>query len=172
MSESEMFARIQRTHEYDETFAEVQYNHYGNRGVVDLVGVDDYGDNPGRSVAVFELKSEYAVGQATGANEIARQFTKQQEYFEQGQDRVNSPPDAVAHHLVFDYTKSNVDHVIQNAALYNSACGKWASVFILLPSGGYARLLDGGFYANVGWAHEIDALGMPDAGVYNSEDSE
>lgn len=173
MSESEMAARMLADYDYDSSYSEMQYHHYGNRGAVDLVLT--YLENDpvrGCDVSVYELKSDSAIRQATGANEIARQFTHQQEYFERGQDQFNSPPDYLYHFLLFDYSEFAVNHVWDNKDLYLSACGDRAGVHIYLPSGVYARLRDTGFHVRRGYAHEIDALGMPDAGVWEKVDHE
>lgn len=62
-----------------EILPEAHYNHYGNRGVVDL-----YAIMGGWNGHVYEIKSETAVRNATGANEVIRQFNRMREYFSKG----------------------------------------------------------------------------------------
>jgi len=100
--------------------SEVPYNHYGDRGVVDLV--HRFGEGSGRDeLHVFELKSEYAVEQATGANEILRQFNRHRRYFFDGSDYTRSDYFSVRFELAFTATQSNFEHVRGNWNQYETA---------------------------------------------------
>jgi len=99
--------------------SEVPYNHYGDRGVVDLVHRFDTG--PGRDqLTVFELKSEYAVEQAGGASEILRQFNRHRRYFFDGSDYTRSDYFGVRFELAFTATQSNHEHVRENWEQYQT----------------------------------------------------
>lgn len=100
-------------------YPEAHYNNYGNRGVADL-----YWTRSGDHVAVseghvFEIKSESAVVNATGANEIIRQFNRMRENFFEGTEHVE-PHDSVTFELCFTPTAVNLQHVIDNAGMYRS----------------------------------------------------
>jgi hypothetical protein len=92
-------------------YTETHFNHYGNRGVVDL-----YIDQSGWLGHVYEFKSESAVEQATGANEILRQFNQIRKYFYKGSD--HPVPSEIDFELCFTPTESNARHIIENAEMY------------------------------------------------------
>jgi hypothetical protein len=99
---------------------EAHYNHYGDRGVVDLVGRDTSGRlGRDQEVYLFEMKSDAAVKQATGANEILRQFNRMREYFFKDESRRQA--EMVNFELVFTPTERALDHFIENVDLYLSA---------------------------------------------------
>lgn len=98
-----------------EVYPEAHYNHYGNRGVVDL-----YIEKSGWEGTVYEFKSESAVQNVTGANEIIRQFNKMKEYFFRGSSH-DIPSHWIHFELVFTPTPHNVLHLLENADMYASA---------------------------------------------------
>jgi len=92
-------------------FTEEHYNHYGNRGVVDLF-VSEWQDH------LYELKSEHAVRKATGANEIIRQFNKMRKFFYKGSDHI--PARDVQFELCFTPSELTFRHLAENAEMYAS----------------------------------------------------
>lgn len=102
----------------DETYelsiaAEEHYNHYGDRGVVDLfVSEGEWQDH------LYELKSEHAVREATGANEIIRQFNKMRKFFYEGTDHF--PAEDVQFELCFTPSDLTFEHLAENADMYAS----------------------------------------------------
>jgi len=100
---------------------EASYNHYGNRGFVDLYAEQQY-PNGYTNGYVFELKSESAVKQATGANEIIRQFNKMREYFFQGGSY--SVPNKLNFELCFTPTEYNIRHICKNINMYQTSTGE------------------------------------------------
>ncbi|MFC4541251.1 hypothetical protein ACFO5R_04855 [Halosolutus amylolyticus] len=104
--------------EYDfDAYPEAHYNHYGNRGVADLYIVEESDDRPNANGFVYELKSEYAVRQATGANEIIRQFNKMREFFFDGSSH-DHPTNLVRFTLGFAGTEYNLRHIYENQEMY------------------------------------------------------
>ena len=119
MSEDELakdIIRVQPSPPIKHHYTEVHYNHYGSRGVVDLVTVAGYG----HTTTVRELKSEHAVEKSTGANEILRQFNKQQSYFKKGVEDSRIPTEDVRHKLIFEATQKTIEHVVDNISLYGN----------------------------------------------------
>jgi len=109
-------------HDVDlEVEIESHYNHYGSRGVVDLAtrltGKSDFRVTP--TVRVYEIKSTHAVKQATGANEILRQFNKHRKYY--FEDDSNDCGAENTFELVFIPTKTTVKHVYDNYEVYLAA---------------------------------------------------
>lgn len=101
---------------------EVHYNDYGSRGVVDVVRESHHpGDNTGE-IEIVELKSDDAIQQATGANEILRQFNRHRDSFFDGSDYKRRDYYRVGFQLVFNATQFALDHVADNAAMYRSVC--------------------------------------------------
>lgn len=104
---------------------EVPYNNYGDRGVVDLV-VEEWSDNGQKTrgntqLYIYELKSEYALENATGANEIIRQFQRHKEHFFKGTDQYHEHKYwSVNFRLLFYATEELVNHVRENKSLYKS----------------------------------------------------
>lgn len=97
-----------------EAYPEAHYNHYGNRGVADLYLT--IGNWEGR---LFEIKSESAVRNSTGANEIIRQFNKMREYFFKGSDH-EVPSSQLGFELCFTASEHNIRHIAENADMYSS----------------------------------------------------
>lgn len=95
-------------------YPEAHYNHYGTRGVADLYLT--IGDWEGH---LIEFKSETAVQNATGANEIIRQFNQMRKYFFEGSDH-DVPTRNLMFELCFTATESNIRHLAENAELYAS----------------------------------------------------
>lgn len=91
---------------------EAHYNHYGSRGVVDLV------ERGGLKTNVYEIKSESALDSVTGANEIVRQFNKHQEFFHKGYS--GSLKTELFYFLLFDATKKTLTHIFENRQIYDS----------------------------------------------------
>lgn len=120
-NESEMANRIikyWRSKGVD-TIPEVHYNNYGDRGVVDL-----FTD----SKIAIELKSESAVRNSTGANEIIRQFNKMKQNFDDGSDH-----HAAVYDLYFSPSEYNLHHLVKNAEIYNSIIDGKSRIGVLLP---------------------------------------
>lgn len=119
MSENELAQMIMENAPSNyEHYTEVHYNHYGTRGVVDLVEVIQWKDHPGCDPNAIELKSDAAIDQPTGANEILRQFNKQISYFSKGVADNRVPTNGLQHKLVFEATKKTITHVVENISLY------------------------------------------------------
>jgi hypothetical protein len=120
MSQEDALAKAaMESNYYDQHRLEVPYNHYGTRGVVDFVGVENPDDERGRYITAIEYKSESAVNEATGANEIIRQFTRQVEYFD-SRDDFGGYQDNIHHVLSFYLTEANIKHVEENKELYGT----------------------------------------------------
>ena len=118
MSEDELAQMImEETYSNYEYYTEVHYNHYGTRGVVDLVEVIQW-SGPGCDPSAIELKSDAAIDQSTGANEILRQFNKQISYFSKGVADNRVPTNGLHHKLVFEATEKTITHVVENISLY------------------------------------------------------
>lgn len=97
---------------------EQHYDHYGNRGSVDLFTRFE-GHDDGRITlrdAIYEVKADTAIEQSTGANEIIRQYNKHREYFYTGTDFRD--PDRARFELVFIPTPTTIQHLIENASIY------------------------------------------------------
>ncbi|MEZ3115056.1 hypothetical protein RYH80_03870 [Halobaculum sp. MBLA0147] len=101
---------------------EEPYDHYGNRGQVDVYArVRD----PPRTDYLVELKADAAVRRATGTNEILRQFRRMERYFYRGDDhglrrRLGRTEPGVHLLLLFAPTATCVDHVAAHADLYET----------------------------------------------------
>jgi len=97
-------------------FPEVHYNHYGDRGVVDLVRVDE---RDGRvDLRLYELKCVAALEEVTGANEVLRQFNRHRTYFFKGSDYNATNYNNVTFELCFAATQECYEHVRENWAQY------------------------------------------------------
>ena len=116
--------QVKETNDLDvELVPEARYNHYGDRGVVDLyISTGDYNDR------IIEVKSEDSVRGASGANEIIRQFNKMVEYFYKGSDyekprseypTTDKEPE-INYMLIFELTEHNVRHLVRNWGMYSS----------------------------------------------------
>jgi hypothetical protein len=97
---------------------EVPYNYYGSRGFVDAVFEWDWEEEP--TYGIFEVKSEDAIREATGSNEIIRQMQKMSSYFYEGQKKVIV--DNKNHFFRLDIidTEYNRQHLLDNFELYQS----------------------------------------------------
>jgi len=103
-----------------EVEAEAHYSHYGTRGVADLY-VREIDIENGReylSDSLYEVKSGSAVRQATGANEIIRQYNKMRKTFYLDESR--DEPDDLHIELAFTIEPATVRHVAENFSLYAS----------------------------------------------------
>jgi len=101
---------------------EEPYDHYGNRGQVDVYVRTR--DGP-RVDHLIELKADAAVRRATGANEVVRQFRRMEGYFYRGSDhglrrRLGRTEPGVRLLLLFAPTVACVEHVADHASLYES----------------------------------------------------
>ena len=101
---------------------EEPYDHYGNRGQVDVYVRTR--DEP-RVDYLIELKADAAVRRATGANEVLRQFRRMEEYFYRGSDhgvrrRLGRTEPGVRLLLLFAPTVACVEHVAEHTSLYES----------------------------------------------------
>jgi len=100
---------------------EAHYDDYGNRGVVDLY-VRQNPDGIPREVAfdhLYEVKSASAIRNATGANEIIRQFNSMRQSFYGDDSRRH--PSTVVFELTFTIEPAAVFHVAENISMYASA---------------------------------------------------
>ena len=95
-----------------EAFVEEPYNHYGQRGQVDLY-LDQYYLH-----TVVEFKSEYAAKKSTGANEIIRQFNKARKSFFAGTNHTPDEQDSIVFKLIFENTDYKIKHVSDNGEMY------------------------------------------------------
>lgn len=98
-----------------QAYPEAHYNQYGNRGAVDL-----YVTAGKREAHLYEFKSDSAVREVTGANEILRQFNKMRKYFFDGSEH-NPPTYSVIFELCFTPSERNFRHIAENAEMYRSA---------------------------------------------------
>jgi hypothetical protein len=104
---------------------EEPYDHYGNRGSVDVYArVHD----PAPVDYLVELKADAALRHATGANEILRQYRRMARYFYKDDEhavRVKLARDGAGVHalLLFAPTPACVRHVREHRALYESVEG-------------------------------------------------
>lgn len=143
------------SHDGDGYEVEVPYNHYGDRGVVDLVLNDGEYTRHADMIRAIEVKSPEAVMKATGANEIIRQFKRQKKYFQKGSS-YRPGKYKVSHHLVFVATPETRKHVENNRWMYSNV-GK--VLFRTVGETAPAHLLDGRVHHNQSEAL-ADALGM------------
>ena len=95
-------------------YPEAHYNHYGTRGVADLYLTE--GSSSGH---LYELKSESAIRQDTGANAVIRQFNKMGEYFFEGSDH-SVPKNYLTFELCFTPSEFAIRHLAENGGLYSS----------------------------------------------------
>ncbi len=106
-------------------YPEVHYNHYGTRGVVDLYRFYEDPSKPPFPKSkgiVTEFKSKAAIQNATGANEIIRQFNKMVEAFYKGSS--HHVPESVIYHLCFSASNSILQHILDNKEMYAAASAK------------------------------------------------
>lgn len=95
---------------------EVHYNHYGDRGVVDLV--EERSSDGYSSLRIYELKCAAAIDEVSGANDILRQFNRHRSYFFKGTDYKATDWDEVGYELAFAATEKCYNHVMDNWAQY------------------------------------------------------
>lgn len=98
---------------------EAHYDHYGNRGAADLYLIRSADDTTDTYSTVYEVKGNAAVREATGANEIIRQYNRMRQYFFQDEDRTVT--DHCSFELCFVVSEKTVNHVCENFAMYQSA---------------------------------------------------
>jgi len=114
-------------HHWVNSYPEVHYNYYGDRGVVDLhleKGVTNAtGQDRIYTEEVCEIKSESAIRNATGANEIVRQFKRHCRYFYQDPSRKPQVEyydrAGVVFRLAFEATEDVYQHVCENWHMYS-----------------------------------------------------
>lgn len=118
---------------------EVSYNDYGSRGVVDLVGITEFhhtewqidwlkarghtnvaARNRQKAIEIYEIKSEYAIKNATGANEVIRQCKSHEQHFFNGSEYDRSEYDYVDWILHVENTPMNILHLYENMNMYKS----------------------------------------------------
>lgn len=126
MREDELATRVvehfEATHEGPRIALEEPYDHYGNRGSVDVYVRTR---TPAPVDYLIELKADAAVRHATGANEVLRQYRRMERYFYKDEAHDVRPKlsrDGAAVHLLllFAPTEACVRHVADHAALYGS----------------------------------------------------
>lgn len=122
MNESEFAARLleteqQREHKPLEIELESHYNHFGDRGAVDV-----YVERR-TIVQLYELKSEQALENSSGANEIIRQFNRMQDYYFKDESNNNTTKD-IEYILAFYPTGKTIQRLKDNLALYNNITGR------------------------------------------------
>lgn len=135
-------------------YPEAHYDHYGTRGAADLyiealedtarpMGDEHVFRKTERWSYLYEVKSEYAVKQATGANEILRQFTRMRDYF--FKDDQYDEPDHLHLELCFLPTPVTWEHVRENESIYREVEGGDGNtnvhqVTFRVPDGDYTPL--------------------------------
>ena len=97
-------------------YPEKHYNHYGDRGVVDLFVELETTHGETRQW-LYEIKSEAALRDATGANEVLRQFNRMREFFFKGTD--HEPGSQVFYQLIIVPTVHTLRHISDNFAIYD-----------------------------------------------------
>lgn len=134
-TEDDLAQRIIKNFPDSDFWVEVDYNDYGTRGSVDLV---DRRNKINKAIwLVHEFKSAFAVEQATGANEIIRQFNKHKNHFFSGAE-IPQPKrsDAVKWYLSFIPCETTIKHYKNNAALYEVIADKDTFVVFRDPRDG------------------------------------
>lgn len=101
---------------------EEPYDHYGNRGSVDVYARVR---TPARVDYLVELKADPAVRIASGANEILRQYRRMERYFYKDDEhsvrrKLAREGPGVHFLLLFAPTESCVEHVNEHRTLYGS----------------------------------------------------
>lgn len=120
---------------------EAHYDHYGHRGWPDLFVVFERAPEGLIEHHLIEVKSEYAVKSATGANEIIRQFNQMRRYFFDDERHNLYPMDHDYQEIVIDFeltfipTPYTIQHLHNYAEMYNQAISATSpDRFDLLPS--------------------------------------
>lgn len=146
--EDELAMHIVESADEDDTMhIEVPYNDYGSRGVVDVVREHQWASQ------VIEIKSEFAVNEVTGANEIIRQVNRHKEYFATGSDLDIDEHSTI---LIFYATPTTIEHVRENAALYKTC--DFAIMFNLPDEGQPAHFSDGELVPDVNSSDDLKEL--------------
>jgi len=111
-----------QNHKNPEFEAEPHYNHYGDRGVADLLVKESYesGGSTVRNSLIYEIKSESALKKSTGANEIIRQFKRHCRYFFKDDSRKLRRNSGSGFYLVFEATPMCWEHYKNNHGLYST----------------------------------------------------
>lgn len=126
MREDELATRVvehvEAAFERSDVRLEEPYDHYGNRGSVDVYARVR---TPARVDYLVELKADPAVRIASGANEILRQYRRMERYFYKDEEHDIGPKlarDGPGVHLLllFAPTVACVEHVSEHRALYGS----------------------------------------------------
>jgi len=107
-----------------ELFYEKHYNHYGSRGFADLYTQSFEG--AWRADKVYEVKGDAAIRNATGANEIVRQFNRMCKYFYAGVEHSYPPRGSVtpSAELTFIASELAFEHINDNYEIYKSLQGR------------------------------------------------
>lgn len=106
---------------------EAFYNDYGMRGFPDLHMVYEWIDDGIIESQLIEVKSEYAVKRATGANEIIRQFNKMRRHFYKAEGQVVPMRQFewqeifLGFELAFIPSEYTLLHILDNKEMYNQA---------------------------------------------------
>jgi len=113
---------FEATFESPEIRLEEPYDHYGNRGSVDVYVRTR---PPERIEYLVELKADPAVRMASGANEILRQYRRMERYFYEDDEhtlrkRLGRNEPALNLLLLFAPTQRCVEHVYEHRRLYGS----------------------------------------------------
>ena len=107
--------------------SEVFYNDYGMRGFPDLHMVYEWLHDGIIESQLIEVKSEYAVKRATGANEIIRQFNKMRRHFYEDEDQIVPMRQFewqdlfLGFELAFIPSEYTLLHLLDNNEMYNQA---------------------------------------------------
>lgn len=119
---------------------EAFYNDYGMRGYPDLhLQFNRPADGLIES-HLIEVKSEYAVDSATGANEIIRQFNKMRRHFYEDDDRQIPFPSyewedvVLVFELAFIPSEYTLLHLLDNKEMYNEAINISDPTYSKLPN--------------------------------------
>jgi len=118
---------------------EAFYNNYGMRGYPDLYVQFNRAPEDLIESHLVEIKSEYAVKSATGANEIIRQFNKMRRHFYEDEDRhVPFPRNefeevVLVFELAFIPSEYTLLHLLDNKEMYNEAINISDPAYSKLP---------------------------------------
>lgn len=146
---------------------EQRYNHYGDRGAVDVVITD----SAKKAAWVIEIKSDAAIKNASGANEIIRQFKKHKNCFFEGTGKEHQARDDRKNfQLIFAATENCWDHLEENWPLYENLHGNDHTHVTLshpdVPVSGYPfeEAADhSGWRNQLAFCGTVDGIGLPDS---------
>lgn len=98
-------------------------------------------------IEVFEVKSDYAVEEATGANEIIRQFNSHKEFLFKGSSFEQGDYASQEFYLVFSVSEGCYEHVQENQEIYRNLIKEPGNnvVFMDADCTVYDPLFGGGF---------------------------